>query len=108
MDSFIEQDIRRLLSLWRGGIKFKNGENGIKQIEMVKKYRIKVGEDEEVIVISRLITIMEKYKFLTVVGNEEEIELKATVKPHSISEFESFCYSLKELEERKEVESVAS
>lgn len=107
MNSFLDQDIRRLLSLWRGGITFKTGNDGINQLEMVKKYRLKVGESEETLTIKRVLNIMECYQFLTIEGNKEIIEVKATVKPNSIEAFEKFCNFLRQSEERNEMEVVA-
>ena len=107
MNSFLVQDIRRLLSIWRGGIKFKTGDNGINQLEMVKKYRLKVGNKEETLVISRVLNILEMYQFLTIEGDKETIEVKATVKPNSLEEFEKFCQYLNRIEEQNEMEIVA-
>ncbi|NYV66579.1 hypothetical protein HYI36_15030 [Bacillus sp. Gen3] len=106
-NNFIETDIRRLLNMWRGKIRFKQNEGGIGQLEMVKKYKFTVNGQEKEIVLKRIFTIINSYEFLTVEGNRENIEVKAMVKPNSIPQFEKFCQVLHELEQSHYMESVA-
>ncbi|MDX8367203.1 hypothetical protein [Cytobacillus sp. IB215665] len=105
--NFIETDIRRLLNMWRGKIRFKQNQSGIGQLEMIRKYKIVVNGEENEIMINRVILIMNSYEFLTVEGNKENIEVKAMVKPDSISKFEKFCDVLNELEQGNMVQAVA-
>ena len=105
--SFFDQDIRKILNLWRGKMTHKKIK-GKDQLEMEKKYRINVGNGKEkTVVFKRVLKIAEAYQYLTVEGQCENIHLKATVRPDSMKQFEQFCMILKSLEDKKIVETIA-
>ena len=104
---FVDTDIRKLLNLWRGKIRFKHTGQGVGQLEMVKKYKIIVSGERKEIVLKRVFSIINSYEFLTVEGYKENIEVKAMVKPNSITQFEKFCHVLDTLEQQHIVEAVA-
>ncbi len=98
---FANEEVQKILSLWKGKVKFKREGNKIIQLELSKTYSLAYEGNHEVNFI--LDRVINGYNFLTVEGDKQSIQVTATVKPQSLVDFKNYCYKLVELDKDSEL-----